>query len=508
MGSNFNYQKMPIRYLQQKGIVLVAISFILALAVTGIVTAYSPKGELIQTTSSNLHEAKVALIARAINDLNRPGSLPCPDIDGNGFAESAPFNGGQCPSYIGLLPWRTLDLPDIRDTSGERFWYVLSPTFRDDDTAYPINSKTAPQINLDNQVEKLMALIIAPGYLLNGQSRSGALTFPASIPNYLDGLNGDNDADMIFTAQPVSAGFNDQLIGIRRDDIFPQVERLALTEIRNNLQIYYNSNYQKFPFAAEWSDTSSSPVGVADQIGGRLPLGTDHNQLIWSGPTSPSCTINAASGPSCNFLVLSSYAVTITFKLNGVGRGFFEPLNLSDVYKSSGSAQYTTNSINQTMDATGNVIYIVNGTVSGVGVVTVKANKPQKSNYWNKAISSLWVWENEWDNYIYYRIGASDMTKDCIASGSCLTINTTPSPTTDNPAILMMAGRPLNSTAATPSLAQTRPSGALADYFDTVTNIDASNLATRATAAIANRQFDSRYKPNTEANDQIIGVKP
>ena len=501
-------------FTRQNGIALIVIFFILALAATAVtITSYSIREELIQTTNFNLREAKIALIARAINDSSRPGSLPCPDVDGDGQAESAMLNGGQCPSYVGLLPWQTLDLPDIRDTSGQRFWYVLSPNFRDDDTAYPINSQTAPQINLDNQVEKLMALVIAPGAPLDGQSRSGSFTIPASISNYLDGANGDNDTNMIFTAQPASSNFNDQLIEIRRDDIFPQVERLALVEVRNNLQSYYSVKWQRFPFAAGWSDTSEFPIGVANLIGGRLPLGTGSNNLSWGGSISPAlyCSINATSGPTCNFSLPlgGSVSVTISFKINGVGLGFFEPLSLSDI-TSSGSAQFTAQSIQPVMDSGGNVTYTVNGTVSGglLSSVAVKVNKPSKTNYWDKDTSSSWVWKNGWDRYIYYRVGASDMTNDCATQNLCLTINTTSNATNDNPALLMMAGRPLDSTVITPSSAQTRPSATLSDYFDTANNTSSSNLATTLTATTANRQFDSRFKPSANANDQAVGVKP
>ena len=66
-----------------------------------------------------LLQIREALIARAVADLNRPGSLPCPDINGDGTPEQTPSD---CVQFSGWLPWRTLDLPDLRDSSGERFW--------------------------------------------------------------------------------------------------------------------------------------------------------------------------------------------------------------------------------------------------------------------------------------------------------------------------------------------------------------------------------------------------
>ena len=62
-----------------------------------------------ETTAEALAQAKAALIGRAISDSSSPGSLPCPDADGDGSADL--FAGNQCPSYIGRLPWKTLGLP-------------------------------------------------------------------------------------------------------------------------------------------------------------------------------------------------------------------------------------------------------------------------------------------------------------------------------------------------------------------------------------------------------------
>ena len=96
----------------------------------------SNRSGILQSPAANWE----ALIARAVAGLNRPGSLPCPDINGDGTPEQTPSD---CVQFSGWLPWRTLDLPDLRDSSGERFWYVLSPTFRDFVAAQPINTLTS-----------------------------------------------------------------------------------------------------------------------------------------------------------------------------------------------------------------------------------------------------------------------------------------------------------------------------------------------------------------------------
>ena len=74
-----------------------------------------------QTTAAALAQAREALIGRAAADKERPGSLPCPDFDDDGEATN-----GSCSVTVGRLPWKTLDLPDLRDGEGNRLWYALA----------------------------------------------------------------------------------------------------------------------------------------------------------------------------------------------------------------------------------------------------------------------------------------------------------------------------------------------------------------------------------------------
>src|SRR5258706_13312780 len=88
-------------------------------------------------TDAALALARDALLGRALSDTNHPGSLPCPDavtniannVPGDGVADL--LTGSNCPSYIGRLPWKTLELPELRDGDGENLWYALSPAFVD-----------------------------------------------------------------------------------------------------------------------------------------------------------------------------------------------------------------------------------------------------------------------------------------------------------------------------------------------------------------------------------------
>ena len=108
--------------------------------------ANSAHTQLDLNTATALAQAKEALIGRAASDDNRPGSLPCPDTNNDGVADSV---GGNCPSYIGRFPWKTLKLPELLDGNGDRLWYVLSPGLRDNPAAQPINPQKTLELTLD-----------------------------------------------------------------------------------------------------------------------------------------------------------------------------------------------------------------------------------------------------------------------------------------------------------------------------------------------------------------------
>ena len=202
-------------------------------------------------------------------DDNRPGSLPCPDTDDDGIAEM--LSGPNCPSNVGRLPWRTLELPDLRDGSGERLWYALSPSLRDDDSAQPINSVsvTAGLLSVAGTAPatEVAAVIIAPGSALAGQLRNPA---NANSPaHYLEGQNADGDNT--YETASSSAGFNDLVTTISRQQLFNVVEWRVANEIRRTLLRYYTTNGY-FPFANDYaSGTTGTFQCKPGEMRGRLP---------------------------------------------------------------------------------------------------------------------------------------------------------------------------------------------------------------------------------------------
>lgn len=218
-------------------------------------------------------KAKEALIARAVTDDNRPGSLPCPDlitnspglnnIPGDGKADM--FTMTQCPSYVGWLPWVTLDLPELSDGSGTRLWYVLAPTLRDDDSAHPINSDTAMGLQVDGNND-IAALIIAPGPSLSGQTR------PSNNPaDYLDEENSNGD-DRKYVTGPASATFNDVVLIVTRQELMAAVEKRVANEVKSCLEQHAASSANtdhRYPWPAPLSGTNRQ--GKNASLFGRVP---------------------------------------------------------------------------------------------------------------------------------------------------------------------------------------------------------------------------------------------
>lgn len=182
-------------------------------------------------TTAAMSEAKAALIGRAAQDAPppapssgaHPGSLPCPAL--NTLGNAPLFTGNACPSYIGRLPWKTLDLPELRDANGEQLWYVLTPELRDHPTAEPINSLTPLSLSI-NGTNNIAALLFSAGAPLANQNGRPS----NNTADYLDGSNSDGDSAYI--SGVTSPIFNDKILVITREDVFRVTNQRVLAEIR------------------------------------------------------------------------------------------------------------------------------------------------------------------------------------------------------------------------------------------------------------------------------------
>src|SRR5262249_17835018 len=120
---------------RQRGFALILVFLVLGVAFSSLLFSYiTPFGPTInndKVTSAALVQARAALtgVAAGVNltGAQRPGDLPCPDLNNDGTAEAS---CSTLVSRIGRLPWKTLGLPDLRDGAGERLWYAVSTNFK------------------------------------------------------------------------------------------------------------------------------------------------------------------------------------------------------------------------------------------------------------------------------------------------------------------------------------------------------------------------------------------
>jgi hypothetical protein len=262
----------------QSGVALVLLLVVLILA--GAFAFYRSAGigtrpaEKDAKLAATLGRAKEALIARAVTDANRPGSLPCPDLITNsgglgnvpGDGKADMFTMTQCPSYVGWLPWVTLDLPELVDDTGTRLWYVLTPELRDDDSAQPINSDRTFTLRLDGSPDSVAALVIA------ARAPQGSQARPSNNPaDYLDGENGNGD-DRTYVSGPHGPAFNDMVLAITRQELMAAVEKRVANEVKSCLEQHAASTLNTehtYPWPAPLS--TSTFRGAAGSLFGQLP---------------------------------------------------------------------------------------------------------------------------------------------------------------------------------------------------------------------------------------------
>jgi type II secretory pathway pseudopilin PulG len=260
---------------RQSGFTLVVLLVILGIAGV-LLAARLAEGvsdqERAQRELAVMGQIRDALIARAAADESRPGSLPCPDMDNDGIAD-----GSTCTSpYVGRLPWKTLDLPEPRDASGEPFWYAISMPYRDTSAAGALNSDTAGTLTLNDAggnpvASDVVAVIFAPRAPLSGQNRNPSDA--ASLihrSNYREGENATSaGADTLFQHQVETNTFNDFALPITRAMLMRAVEHRVARQARRCLMDYAAAQGH-LPFAAPMADTANY-LEQSGLLYGRVP---------------------------------------------------------------------------------------------------------------------------------------------------------------------------------------------------------------------------------------------
>lgn len=261
----------------QGGIALLGfVIFILLGAMTYFLSGLSVvdvKQHQLESVTKSLQQAKQAAIAYAATygDLDGDvdtfadfpgeyGFLPCPDYNG-GLPEGLEDNGNcgaSGVSKIGFFPWKTLDLPALKDDSGACLLYAVTGEYKNDEAAtsnktlmlnedsnggFQIIDEVGTLVRGSNSEDRIVAIIFAPGKVLSGQSRN---LLPGSIcgndyanySSYLDvgGIADNSDvsavtntidqfihatADSIADTNP--SPYNDRFVTITRDELWTAI---------------------------------------------------------------------------------------------------------------------------------------------------------------------------------------------------------------------------------------------------------------------------------------------
>ena len=247
-------RRRPALAARPRGAALIVLMALLTMGVLYFLTvqleALSGYGKESRGASDSLAQAREALLgyASSYRDAHSAevfGYLPCPDTVGNGLAAASCGNAGE--ASVGLFPYRTLGLPDLRDSAGVCLWYAVAGTFKNNPkaTATVMNWDTQGQFAvLDANAATLVApedaqggaaaVIFATGLPLAGQSRSATSVGPCQIDPtqvaaYLDGAyTFATSGTVTLTQGPVKDAYaaitnNDRLAWVSPREIFDRI---------------------------------------------------------------------------------------------------------------------------------------------------------------------------------------------------------------------------------------------------------------------------------------------
>ena len=356
-----------------RGVALIILMTIVALGVMTFLTMQLESIGTYQRAAQNdsgsgnaaLKQARDALLGYAITYRDSHagevfGYLPCPDRDGDGIAD--PNSDGYCTAAdgqaeIGLLPYKTLGLPDLRDAEGNCLWYAVAGNFKAATTKeMPMNWDTPGQFSIlgsDSSARipapdvsggegGAAAIVFAAGAPIGSQSRTPTGTNPcrvnlrsvnpdsspnpnpSSVSNYLDG----NYNFAVTTTIPITQGIvtdsagnvtnNDLLVWISPKQIFDRIKRRSdFTAAINALSsALVTSLSPTTPGAALPAHSPEVPVTVGSKQTGRFPSNTsvpsipidytsyrdnwrDMYRYVRCTPSSPTNKCLTVNGQNC-----------------------------------------------------------------------------------------------------------------------------------------------------------------------------------------------------------------
>ena len=248
-------------------IILVIAAVLYTTATSGTMALANRQADDTARTMAEVKEALIGWSAArtpVAGSLNRrPGELPCPDNDNSGT------DSGSCVAgAIGRVPWKSLGIPEPKDSTGETLWYAIAGPFRNHNmSSAPITSDTEGDLivyldsNATTITSQAIAVIFSPGASLEMQDRGATVAACATTgtpiagnlcaANYLESTGGINNAQTNgpFIQAQKSSTFNDRVLAITNEDLMPIVEQRVAREV-----IGYLNAYRAATATSTWAD--------------------------------------------------------------------------------------------------------------------------------------------------------------------------------------------------------------------------------------------------------------
>ena len=306
----------------QHGMLLPALAILLSLGGLGWLLARQDNAadraarELAQEmhTARALGIARDALIGFASTYRNREhpnadfGYLPCPDLDGDGSSETC---GTKDQASVGRLPYLTLNLPDLRDGTGECLWYAVSGSFKNNPKADVANWDSGGRFRLLDGDRKTVtlagdqdglaaAIVIAAGRPLPGQDRTpgpgrcGGDQEARNIQHYVESLSAVSGTGII-DVQTDTPDSNDRITVITGGDIYRQLKS------RNSYSVHLQGILQA---TADCLQVARLPAPLAPSHHGTVELG----RLPVLNRTNGPCNRDDMRDPFGNWGEMMRYA--------------------------------------------------------------------------------------------------------------------------------------------------------------------------------------------------------
>ena len=390
----------------QKGMALLMLllifTLIASLYVLKSLDSAAINNERAKKTQKALAEAKIALLSFASNrelipsgcgnNCPRPGDLPCPDTNNDGFAEASCGNAAGTTgqgSRLGRLPWRNLGISDLRDGYGERLWYAVSSRYKMNSRFRPLNSNTLATITLRSSagniindasaITGLAAIVISPGPAFTRadavvQVRNGANQNLAV--NYLDNAIGEDNQNFTdstvngFISGPVrdAAGnliVNDRVLAISRVDMTDVTEKRVLAEVRNALTVGV------YPNPASYADVTCLGNGLINVPDCSESLGIKGGRIPANPGVAWSATSILRGENSNNWFQLNAWREQVYYAVSSA----CVPVPVPPV-----SCLTLSNALTLPTDGK-SIVLIASGAVLSGQMRVTNADKTQQTNY-------------------------------------------------------------------------------------------------------------------------------